>query len=75
MQEIHAISNGDGTYTVQIVGMFREGVRQLTHPRAYICTDGLVLDEIPSMQQVHFQFGNQAVPPEVFQQFVKQVQF
>ena len=73
MRELHAFANGDGTFTVQVIGQFKEGFRQFVNPHAYIATDGLVLDEIPGMQSVHFQVGNQEIPPEVFQQFVGQV--
>lgn len=72
MQELHAFANGDGSFTVQIIGRSPEGFRQYVNPHAYIKTDGLVLDEIPQMQSVHFQFGNQEIPPEVFQQFMNQ---
>ena len=74
MRELHAVANGDGTFTVQILAQFDEGLRQYVHPHAYIKTDGLVMDEIPRMQSVHFQVNNQEIPPEVFQQFVNQVQ-
>ena len=70
MRELHATSNGDGTFTVQVVAQFREGLRQFVHPHAYIAYDELVLDEIPGMHSIHFQMGNQEIPPEVFQQFV-----
>ena len=70
MREMHAVANGDGTYTVTVVAQFKEGLRQFVHPHAYIKYDELVLDELPSRQTFHFQVGNQEIPPEVFQQFV-----
>ena len=70
MLEMHAIANGDGTYSVQIVAQFKDGLRQFVHPRAYIKTDELAVDELPGRQTLHFQVNNQQIPQEVFQQFV-----
>lgn len=74
MVELHAFANGDGSFTVQIIGQCPEGYRQYVNHHAFIKTDGLVLDEIPQMQSVHFQVGNQEIPQEVFQQFVGKMQ-
>ena len=57
MQELHAVNNGDGTYTVQVIAKFREGFRQYVTNNAHIKMD-CVVDEIPTRQPVHVHFGD-----------------
>lgn len=70
MRELHATANGDGTYTVQVIGQFPDGLKGFVHPNAYIKMDGTV-DQLPGMQSIHFQVGDQPIPEEVFKQFVQ----
>lgn len=71
-RELHATANGDGTYTVQIVGQFPDGLKSFIHPHAYIKMDGTV-DQLPGMQSIHFQVGDQQIQEEAFRQFVDQI--
>ncbi len=43
--ELHAVANGDGTYTIQFVNQFPDGVRQYQVPDALLKVDNLVADE------------------------------
>lgn len=43
--ELHAVSNGDGTYTIQFVNQFPDGVRQYQVPDALLKVDNIVADE------------------------------
>lgn len=71
MRELHATANGDGTYTVQVIAQFPDGLKRFVHPHAYIRMDGTV-DQLPGMQTIHFQVGDHPIPDEIFQQFMNQ---
>ena len=60
LQEIHAVANGDGSYSADIVANFgRQGLRTYSTPRVFIdIKDDVVLDEQQQQQHVmHFTFG------------------
>ena len=43
--DLHAVANGDGTYTIQFISQFPDGIRQYQVPDALLKVDNLVADE------------------------------
>ena len=59
VQEIHAVANGDGTYSADIIANFgRQGLQRFQTPKCYIKVDELVLDPKEQMPpQIHMSFN------------------
>ena len=56
--ELHAVANGDGTYSIQFISQFPDGLRQFTVPDASMKVDNVVADET-GQQRMHIVFGGQ----------------
>lgn len=61
MREMHAFANGDGTYTVHFVAVFKDGLRQYSVPDAQITMDKIVADE-SGRQTFKFVVNGREVP-------------
>lgn len=59
MQEIHAVANGDGTYTAIITSIVNGRPTQYRAENVRIVTDNLVLDGQPDNPVMQFTFTNQ----------------
>ena len=59
VQEVHAVSNGDGSYTADIIANFgQQGLQRFQTPRCYISVDELVLDQKEKMPpQIRMTFN------------------
>ena len=58
--DLHAVANGDGTYTIQFISQFPDGIRQYQVPDVLLKVDNLVADESGSQRmQVFFHGGEQ----------------
>ena len=64
MQELHAFNNGDGTFTVQVVGVFNGVPKVFQAQNAQIDMNEMVLDGVQDNPVFHFTVRQNGFAPQ-----------